>query len=180
MRRVYLKATEGTSFRDPDFVALLRSAQRSGMKCGAYHFAHAYGVAPLDEAKAFLAVVARKQLELAPCLDLEYKAGHPALATWAASWFGHVEGKLRVRGLLYSYASYLEACHFAPAQARPLWLAAYGRDDGREHSFHVPHPWQRLAAHQFSSRGHVPGIRGPVDLSRVIVPSQVDARRIAQ
>jgi GH25 family lysozyme M1 (1,4-beta-N-acetylmuramidase) len=78
-----------------------------------------------------------------------------------------------VRPIIYSYGSFLESCRF-PTPPAALWLASYGRNDGKEYPPTTPRPWKRLAAHQFSSNGRVAGCSGPVDISHVFAARSID------
>jgi lysozyme len=168
-RRCYLKATEGLSFTDPTYYDRLHRARRAGFRVGPYHFAHS-GNDPRAEARRFHAVVGRNW-DLRPCLDFE--TGTPSLR-WAVAFIAEARLLFGKTPILYSYQDFIRRLG-ASVRIAPLWLAAYGANDGRDHG--VPssgvHPLEP-AAHQFTSRGHVPGIHGFVDVSRVIDASALD------
>jgi len=168
-RRVYLKATEGTSFVDATYAPRRHNANKAKLLTGAYHFAHGKA-SPKEEADHFLSTIGKlhPSLDLRPCLDLEYGSGSPALGAWARAWLTYVRQHVGVTPVLYSYASFVSACGFTTRVA-PLWLAAYGRNDGVEHPFVTPKPWTQasVAAHQYASQAKVPGVEGFTDLSHV-------------
>jgi lysozyme len=168
-RRLYLKATEGLGFTDVTYRERLLQARRAGFRVGPYHFAHS-GNDPRAEARKFHAVVGRNW-DLRPCLD--YETGTPSLR-WAVAFNAEARRLFGKTPLLYSYQDFIRRLG-ASVRIAPLWIAAYGPNDGRDHG--VPragvHPFEP-AAHQFTSRGRVPGIRGLVDVSRVIDASALD------
>lgn len=164
-RRVYLKASEGRTYVDKTFRARRLAAYRAGLKVGAYHFSHSEANDPVVEARFFCAQIGRLRpgKDLRPCLDFEI--GLPS-AKWAEKFIGEVTNRLGVKPIIYSYANFLERAHFQRIPA-PLWLASYGRNDGKEHPFLIPKPWKRIVAHQYSSRARVAGASGYVDISHV-------------
>jgi lysozyme len=169
--RLYLKVTEGTRFRDPDYRQLRKAAQLAGFLVGGYHFAHGLA-SPREEADFFLEHLGARPAAphgLVPCLDLEYQTPGPSarLGRWAIEWLHQVRAGTGMHPILYGSPYYLQECEF-PHPPAALWLAAYGRDDGKEHPYMIPHPWKAIAAHQYADSATVPGIRGRCDISRVL------------
>lgn len=173
-RRLYLKATEGTTFRDRTSPLLAAAAHRAGFRVGAYHFAHGLP-SPREEfdhfAKSLPSIPVR--LQLRPALDLEYSTARAALGAWAVEWLELCRRELGAEAIVYGNGPFLQACRFKRAPGS-LWLASYGRNDGKEHPYHVPAPWQKVAAHQYASQAKVPGIHGRCDVSRVGLPAAID------
>ena len=67
---VYLKATEGETFKDKRFVENYKGAKKRGLKVGAYHF-WSFCKDPIRQIQNIVAVVPRKQGDLVPALDME-------------------------------------------------------------------------------------------------------------
>lgn len=177
-RRVYLKVSQGTHFTDRDAHALSLKARRAGFRVGGYHFADDFTQSGKDQADAFLGKLLvtlgkPKAGDCLPVLDLEIGTPSRTLGLWAISFIARVKEKIGVSPIIYSYASFLQACQFKVPPAH-LWLAAYGKNDGVEHNFYIPKPWTTLVAHQYTSRGKVPGIPGLVDVSHLGYPTDVD------
>lgn len=176
-KRVYLKATEGVTFNDRKFTDLRKRALAAGLKVGAYHFARGIpgGNSAKDEADHFLAKLPALTSgeDLRPALDLEFKTPSPAVGEWAEEWLTLVRTATGVQPIIYSFGSFLEKCAFSTPPAE-LWLANFGRNDGKEHPFSIPRPWTKIAAHQFSSKGRVAGCSGEVDVSRVLDRKAID------
>lgn len=166
-RRVYLKASQGTTFVDQKQRRWKLAARQAGFKVGLYHFAsvsHEDRVDPIREARFFCTQIGRlRKGDLRPCLDFEFGDPDPE---WAERFIAEVTNRTGVKPIIYSYPDYLRRANFKKAPA-PLWLASYGRNDGKEHPFLIPAPWKRIVAHQYSSQAKVAGVPGLVDISHV-------------
>jgi lysozyme len=165
VRLAFVKATEGSTFTDPRFAANRHAAEEHGIRIGAYHFASPSGSSPAAQADHFAHVVGTlRRRELRPVVDLE--TGLPtSTQAFARELVQAIRKRLGVTPLLYSYSAYLAAMHPSRPIGGGLWLASYSRNDGRDYGAAVPKPWKGWVAHQYSSRGHVAGIPGLVDVS---------------
>lgn len=182
--RVYLKRSEGANFTDGKFVEFHAAARNAGLRPGAYHFARPSQFSPQEEAHLFLRLappLKRGGANLRHCLDFEDErvAPSPVIGRWAEEWLTIVRNHTGFYPIIYGNAYYLEGCQFRRVPGA-LWLASYGRNDGREYPFLVPHPWtyQGVAAHQFSSVARVQGVAGACDISRVIHPRELQIGRL--
>lgn len=164
---VYVKASEGRTYADPLFDQNRHAAALQSIHVGAYHFARPDHNHAEAEADHFLAVLGGRlhEHELLPALDLEVPAHGVNLTSWARTFNRRVQRHLGVWPLFYSYPAYIEGLHPTVPIGGGLWLAAYSRNDGREHPYSCPPPWQKVVMHQFASTARHPGIRGPVDVS---------------
>jgi GH25 family lysozyme M1 (1,4-beta-N-acetylmuramidase) len=178
-RRVYLKRSQGAWYVDKTFPQLRASALNAGLMVGAYDFLEPLRVTPAEAAGYFLGLIGphfKHGRDLRPCLDCEHGQPSAHVGRWVEEVASYAAGHSGVVPLIYGSGWWLEACHFTRAPG-PLWLAAYGRDDGREYPIgRLPGPWRAhgYAAHQYTSHGRVLGIRGLCDLSRVVMPQLVD------
>lgn len=162
--RAYVKATEGTTLVDKFVAQNVTAARAAGIQVGLYHYAHPAN-SPLDEARHFLNTTAklRKGGDLAPALDLELADGHSweYLNGWKAQFMALVDDAVPCTQLystvFYSYFYFWKNMILYPD--RPVWGAGYGPQ------FTPPNTW---SVHQYSSTGTVPGIRGSVDLDRLL------------
>ncbi len=69
---VFIKSTEGSTFRDDQYSENLAGALRAGIPAGAYHF-YSLCVDPLEQARNFLDYTKQfKNNSLPPAIDLEY------------------------------------------------------------------------------------------------------------
>ncbi|MEZ4322374.1 MAG: GH25 family lysozyme [Myxococcota bacterium] len=155
---VFVKATEGTTHVDRRFHRNWAGAREAGLRVGAYHYFSLCRTGA-DQAAHFIATVPRVPDGLPPVVDIEADRRcnrDDRLARTGvevAAWVDAVQAHFGVRPLVYASSSF-ERTHLAPAGiGGPLWLAAYTRSPrNRGWTF-----WQ------YTDRGRVPGIRGPVD-----------------
>jgi GH25 family lysozyme M1 (1,4-beta-N-acetylmuramidase) len=179
---VILKQTEGLSWPDqddPDATEMLRSyrqeAQAAGYAwVGLYHFARPQpGRTGRDEAEHFAGFVGDLARNEGVILDFEMNAGlgFEGLEDFAVDFVDTIEARyptMAQRVLFYSYPSFLANMSTDRLVRRcPLWIAAYGRDDGLEHPEAVGlDRWEASSLWQFTSRGHMAGHRGELDVNR--------------
>jgi lysozyme len=167
-RRVYLKRSEGTSFTDRLFPGFRSAAHAAGLKTGAYHFTHPLSHTPSEELAFFLRLLPPldNKHDLRPCFDQEYGAPSERKGQWITELHKLFREGFGYWPVLYSYPYYLETLRLR-APVGPLWLASFGRNDGKEHPFSVVPPYKTVAAHQYSSNARVAGVSGLVDISHV-------------
>lgn len=163
------KVSEGSSFADPYWQSRSAAGRVNGLRVGGYHFARPGTLADAEREAEFFAVHLGtvKRRDLCPVLDLEVAEGlrPSALEQWARI-FNHAFHELRgVWPLFYSYPAFIESLRLERTIGRGLWLASYGRNDGREYPYQVPHPYRKALAHQFTSKARVSGVTGLCDLS---------------
>lgn len=161
-----VKATEGTSYVNKYFAGDYAGIRRAGMVRGSYHFAHpAYPVAStaLAQAKFYVAHIGSTLTTktLPPALDLEVTGGlsRAALVTWAQDFLLDVRNLTGRTPMLYTYPYFWsDNLHDNAAFTRyPLWMAGYsgGVDVG-------------ATLWQYTAGATVKGIKGPVDMSKVL------------
>lgn len=171
----WLKVSEGVTYDDAQFKLREQVAERSQLHVGGYHYARPDRNTPREEAEHFLRRYPpshNDQGALRAVLDMEAPKAAPLgrkLIQWSRDWNGIVHRALGHWPLFYSYPSYIVDTMRMQSGDKPigggLWLASYGRNDGREHPFLIPPPWRHALAHQFTSRATLPGVVGKVDLS---------------
>lgn len=147
------------------------------MRVGAYDFLHPLDASPAEAADFLLSRLPATLVpgrDLRPALDAEQGTPSRKVGAWVSEVAAIVRKHTGPRPLIYGSGWYLEACQFKTAPG-PLWLAAYGRNDGREYPVgRAPAPWRTVAAHQFTSRAHVAGIHGECDLSHVLSAASLE------
>lgn len=178
---VWLKASEGLTYSDPNFKTWRKRANAAGLRVGAYHFARP-DVHPFEgyaEAKHFASIVGVvNRTDLRPVLDYERLSSHGANQNWIVNFNAQVKKQLGVGPLFYTYPGLVPSLALTRPVGYGLWLASYSRNDGTEHPFQVPAPWKSVVAHQFSSTCRIGGCAGPVDLSTVYRPGAILAHPI--
>lgn len=157
-----LKTSEGRTFDDERFAFNRAAAKAAGLVVGGYHFARPDNNTAAEEAAHLLRIYRPKPGELRPALDWEQ---NPPTAAWALEFLGKVEAAIGAPPILYSFPDFLRRTGSHHALSRfPLWYARFGANDGNVHPAQPPSPL-KVAIHQFTSRGRVPGISGNVDLN---------------
>ena len=166
-----VKATEGTSYVNPWFKTDYSHIRRAGMVRGSYHFARpAYPITStaLAQSRYYvnrLGTTARMSKTLPPALDLEMTGGLApgALVTWAQTFLLNERRLTGRTPMLYTYPSFWTSALGDPvALSRyPLWMASYssGVDSG-------------ASLWQYTSTASVRGIRGAVDMSKLVATAQ--------
>lgn len=155
-RFVWLKASEGTTYRDGTFLARVRAAQAAGLRVGAYHFVSSAGAtAQID---LFVSLIRKAGLgrgDLLPVLDVE-KAG---VGTLLAGQMVHaLEDRLGVKPLIYTFPAFAK---WTSTFGCRLWIAHFGVSRPT-----IPRPWEKYAVWQHSSTAHVPGVGGNCDVNK--------------
>lgn len=160
----FAKATEGVTYVDPTFAANRAGMAAAGMTLrGLYHFARPDNNGAAAEAAHFLQTVGTLLPGEVPVLDLEVAPG-PAAGDWAAEWMARVAQATGRTPVLYSNQAYLNGVPTSRLTGYPLWIAAWGRDDGT-----VPASppstdrWSRWTWWQYTSNATVTGVVGHVD-----------------
>jgi lysozyme len=163
------KVSEGQHYSDPYWKTRSAYGRKDGLRVGGYHFARFGSVSDaMREARRFVDTLGKVQRkDLAPVLDYEVSEGLRGTAlTDCARMFMHtVHNYLGIWPLFYSYPAFIEGMQAERTIGRGLWLASYGRNDGREHPYRIPGPFKKALAHQFTSNAKVKGVGGLCDLS---------------
>lgn len=161
---VYIKATEGTTFDDPKYLANYQGARARGLLVGAYHFARG-AKTPHEELDHCLSVVT-SPLDLPLALDVEGQfalTGEAGLA-WVLAWLEEAERRTSRRPIIYT-SSRIVREKLGSGKGLERYLVWYPRWDGQPKNVL---PWQDWSIWQYSSTGAVPGIPNPVDLNRLV------------
>ena len=161
----FAKATEGVTFVDRTFGANRVAMGQAGLVLrGFYHFARPDRNTAAAEAAHFLRTVGPLGPGEVAVLDLEVTPGLPGIGDWAAEWLGRVhQGTGRVP-LLYSYQSYLYQIPTSRLTQYPLWVAAWGDNNGLVPTTQPKTDrWSRWTFWQYTSNARVPGISTQVD-----------------
>lgn len=175
----WVKLTEGVGFYDEKRVANVNGSKNAGIKTGGYHFAR--GGTPEAQASAFFEAAKNLGLlepgNLAPVLDVE----SPELRNLGANdfvdrfltYFRAVAPRVPIG--VYANQDWLKNV------LRPydwlhdgdfLWIARYGSPPTWTHP--------RLAVHQWTREGSVPGVAGFVDRNALMPGWSLDSLLIGQ
>ncbi len=167
----FVKATEGFTYNDPNFVSNMVNGNNAGLLMGAYHFARPDNNSAADEARHFVQMAGNYIGNgwLPPVLDLEDPPGgrldqiytSAQLTQWVQTWLDTVQARTGVEPIIYTnghYANYLQAS----LNRYRLWMAD---PDGSPTTppNNLGH-WTTWAFKQYYWYGNVNGISGDVDL----------------
>jgi lysozyme len=172
VRFVLIKATEGATFEDPWFDRHWTSAHAQGFVCGAYHFYRSNRTGQQQADNIIQHILRDAQFgkgDLPVAIDVEEFKSATTPATIAAflKEFGvcvkAVEKAMGAQPLIYT-ASYVWNALGNPSDLvkYPLWVA----DPNSPNNPVLPKPFTQYAIWQYSFKGVIPGITGPVDLDR--------------
>lgn len=155
---VFLKATEGTDFRDSNFRLNYSKAEKAGLKIGAYHFFR-FDKDGVSQALNLLRAIGTRQLDLGIAVDVEATGNarnvpKDSIRERLSSMIDY----LNLRGYrvtLYSnkdgYYDYLKE----DFQGYPLWICSFQK-------IPINEDWTFW---QYYHHGSVKGIKGDVDLN---------------
>ena len=159
---VFIKASEGASMKDPDFRENWKSARRSGIRRGAYHFFRS-SKDGAEQARNFISAVGPLAAgDLPPVLDIETihrGCTKKLLNERALKWLKIVEAHYGVRPVVYASATFAKdnLCDEIRNDYE-IWVAHYGKD---RPSYEGWTWWQ------FTDKGVVHGVPGFVDINVV-------------
>lgn len=155
---VFMKATEGTDFRDENFVLNYQKARHAGLKVGAYHF-YRFDKDAIAQASNLLRVIGPRPLDLGVVIDVEDSGnakGVPVDSVKAGLQL--MVEYLNMRGYrvtLYSNRDGYEKYLLDDFEGFPLWVCQFTDNSANS-------DWTFW---QYDHHGRVPGIRGDVDLN---------------
>lgn len=72
----YIKATEGITHDDRNYIYNYKQAKENSVKIGAYHF-YSFGVSGRDQAKHFIRIAKCETGDLIPAIDVEHSPSNP-------------------------------------------------------------------------------------------------------
>lgn len=127
---VYLKVSEGRTFRDQKYRQYRDLAKKQGLKVGGYHFGHPSND-PKAEARFFLSLLELESSDLLPCLDLEVTDGRSAkqVRQWAKTFLSEIRGTIHASPVIYSGWYFMQDNGLSSLPG-PKWVASYGKEPG--------------------------------------------------
>ena len=152
---VFIKATEGDQFVDPEF----ENNAGVGITKGFYHFAH--GGDPTKEARHFARTVDGRDGELA----LDWEIHHEDPVKWCAKFLKEVERQTGKRPYIYMNRNTENKYKWGKLTSYKLWIASYGINNGEIGTPPRLKNWKEWSIWQYTSRGRIKGVKGNVDLN---------------
>jgi GH25 family lysozyme M1 (1,4-beta-N-acetylmuramidase) len=165
-RFVYVKATEGTGYINPNFGQQYNGSYGVGMTRGAYHFARPDVSSGAAQANYFVdhgggwspdgrTLPGALDAEYNPYGDACYGMDPGALSWWLADFSNTYRARTGRFPAIYTSTSWWNRCTgnnagFGPNN--PLWVARYNSTLGA-----LPAGWARQAIWQYADAGSLPG-----------------------
>ncbi len=120
---IYLKATEGSNFKDSCMDGFYNQCKAAGAKSGAYHFLVGTS-SPEDQAKNFAEKIQGYEFELMPCLDVETNFDN--LNDYVQRFIGAFSMYSDKELLLYTYTGFLSSLNSTSlSMFNKAWIANY-------------------------------------------------------
>ncbi|MCG7561318.1 glycoside hydrolase family 25 protein [Pseudoalteromonas sp. McH1-42] len=160
---VYIKATDGMTYRDPQFYAHFKGAKSAGLQVGAYHFFEPDDD-PTKQFDNFMATLQGLELTLMPMLDVEITSNRTPqqISNGVAQFMEAVKQRTGCETILYSYGDFWQENLSAQLANQPFWLADYADSPDVPQQAHAWWLWQ------YSDSAQVAGVRTSVDMDVVI------------
>ncbi|KAJ4467246.1 glycoside hydrolase family 25 protein [Lentinula aciculospora] len=163
---VFIKATEGTTFLDPDFSDNYIGATDAGLIRGGYHFAHPDSSSGATQADYFLAhgggwtadgitLPGMLDIEYNPSGDVCYGLSASAMVSWIQDFSNTYEFQTGRFPIIYTTTDWWTTCtgnSAAFANDNSLFIAHYGSSIGT-----IPAGWSFATFWQYADAGPNPG-----------------------
>ena len=157
----YVKATEGTSYKNPYFKSQYGGAAKAGMIRGAYHFASPNGKAGYKQARYFVKNGGGWSADgktLPGVLDIEYNpygstcygVSKKKMVKWVSSFTREYKKLTGADAVIYTTTDWWTRCtgsSGAFAKTNPLWVARYGTKKPGT----LPEGWTKATFWQYTS-----------------------------
>jgi GH25 family lysozyme M1 (1,4-beta-N-acetylmuramidase) len=156
---VYVKATEGTTYVNPNFVADYKAARAAGRYVGAYVYARPDRGNPVGQAEHFLrhARFTRDAQTLVPFVDLEWPYGGmrtdacydldpTQMRAWIRAFIGRIEAGIGRKPMIYTNTYWWNPCtgNDTSYGDHPLNIANYTKNVAK-----LPAGWSTFAIWQY-------------------------------
>lgn len=157
---VYVKATEGATYRSRHYVFNIENARKHGIKVGSYHFFRPQ-VPVRRQFENFTSVVKKEDQDLIPLIDVETRRGVTAeqLVDSVQAFADLLQQHYGCRPMIYTGVSFYNSHLRGHFDGYKLFIARYSRFQPRL----VGAQWTLW---QFSESGRIAGIDHDVDLCR--------------
>ncbi|OEV12836.1 GH25 family lysozyme [Streptomyces nanshensis] len=166
----WIKATEGTSYKDPQFSANYLGAHDNGVIRGAYHFARpdaSSGAAQADFFAKSGGAWSADNLTLPGVLDIEngpssqcHGLSQAAMRTWISDFYDTYKARTSRDVVIYTTANWWNTCtgNWTGMSAKtPLWVAHWTNGSPT-----IPTGFPSWTVWQYTDQGNIGGIN-PVD-----------------
>jgi GH25 family lysozyme M1 (1,4-beta-N-acetylmuramidase) len=163
---VYMKATEGTTYRDPNFNSNYPNSYRAGYVRGAYHFAlpdRSSGAAQANWFADHGGAWSADNQTLPGALDIEYNPygascyglSQASMRSWLSSFINQYHARTGRWAVIYTTTDWWTTCtgnYSGFAANNPLWIARWSSTVGT-----LPAGWGFYTFWQWDDAGTFPG-----------------------
>lgn len=169
VRFVYVKATEGATYQDPNYIIYAMKAKAAGLHVGLYHFARPNQSSAADEAANFIKAASVVPFDLYPVLDLEAPTGGvmavDAMVKWVLDFEQAVTQALGKKVMLYTGKWFADQYNGFNNQLAhmPLWYSSYTQSVLPDFG-----GWLEWVMWQYTDSLTVGGIQGVVDANHAV------------
>ena len=155
---VYIKASEGSDFKDVKFKENFENARKHGFVRGAYHYFSTTS-SGVSQANLFISMVKLGKGDLPPVLDIEEKPKNKKkYIDEVKVWLKKVEEHYGVKPIIYASSKYKQKYLDDPFfKEYPSWVAHYYIPELRE--------GEEWLMWQCTDLGVLPGIKEKVDIN---------------
>ena len=162
---VYIKATEGTYYKDRYLEQNYNNAKANGLKVGFYHYVRANNTeSAKKEAEFFSKAIENMEVDCRLAMDFEDfgNLSTSQVNEISFAFLKHLYKLTGIKEVVYSN-TYSARTYFSKdlANQYPLWVANYGVDEPYDNG-----KWDNWIGFQYTSKGIVPGISGYVDRNK--------------
>ena len=155
----FIKATEGKTLKDPQFIYNWENAKKNNILIGAYHY-YKPNINSKLQADNFMATVELEKGDFPPVLDIEEtgRFGNDNMRQGIKNWLNIIEKHYGVKPIIYCYVDFYERIlKTDDFKDYPFWIAHY-----YENELRVKEKWHFW---QHSDKARVDGIQTKVDLN---------------
>lgn len=161
---VYIKGSQGTTYKDPYFEINYENAKANNLKVGFYHFLTATNIQEAEQEAIFFAtVISGKQADCKLALDYEQFNGvnREQINQIAIAFIRKIKELTEKEVIIYSDLSNAEnTFNSEVASTGELWIAFYGDYRNLQN---VNTSWSNFIGVQYTDRATVAGINTVVD-----------------
>ena len=156
---VYMKASEGSNYKDAFLEQNYSRAKEQGLKVGFYHFFRGDAI---GEARWFVECIKNKVSDCLLALDIESDCGMDS-STLTTACITFLEEVKRLTGknvVVYTYTSFANSSLDSRLSKYPVWIAHYDVEAPGYNPI-----WSSWVGFQYSDKGQVQGVNGNCDVN---------------
>ena len=155
-----VRGTAGKNHRDRFFKSNYREAKKIGIPIGVYHY-YRPNERSKEQADYYIQNIKLSPGDLPPILDIEKISNVQSISKLKKgikNWLEIIEDHYGVKPILYTYTYFYNTYLGDDFSNYKLWIANYS-------NVNAPLPNNNWIIWQYSEKGRVEGIKGPVDLN---------------